>query len=149
MAVISAGLLVWRSGPELLLAHMGGPYWARRDAGAWTIPKGLVEAGEEPLAAAKREFFEETGLAVEGRFEELTAVRQAGGKLVRCWLVQADPPLEGFVSNSFEMEWPPRSGRRVSFPEIDRLAWFAPAAAAEKIVQGQRALIAEAAARIG
>lgn len=148
MAVISAGLLVWRPGPEFLLAHMGGPYWARKDAGAWTIPKGVVEPGEEPLAAARREFFEETGLGVEGRFEELTAVRQSGGKLVRCWLVRSDPPLEGFVSNSFEMEWPPKSGRRGSFPEIDRVAWFAPAEAAEKVLQGQRPLIAEAAARL-
>lgn len=148
MAMISAGLLVWRPGPEFLLAHMGGPYWARKDAGAWTIPKGVVEPGEEPLAAARREFFEETGLGVEGRFEELTAVRQSGGKLVRCWLVRSDPPLEGFVSNSFEMEWPPKSGRRGSFPEIDRVAWFAPAEAAEKVLQGQRPLIAEAAARL-
>lgn len=148
MAMISAGLLVWRPGPEFLLAHMGGPYWARKDAGAWTIPKGVVEPGEEPLAAARREFFEETGLGVEGRFEELTAVRQSGGKLVRCWLVRSDPPLEGFVSNSFEMEWPPKSGRRWSFPEIDRVAWFAPSEAAEKVLQGQRPLIAEAAARL-
>lgn len=148
MPMISAGLLVRRegvAGPEFLLGKMGGPFWAKKDAGAWTIPKGLVEPGEDPAAAALREFTEETGLVAPAPLRELTPVRQAGGKLVRCWLAQGDLPIEGFVSNLFEMEWPPRSGRRVGFPELEQLGWFDAEAAAARIVAGQRPLIAEAA----
>lgn len=148
MAMISAGLLVRReggAGPEFLLGKMGGPYWAKKDAGAWTIPKGLIEPGEDPAAAAVREFAEETGLIPPEPLLELTPVRQAGGKLVRCWLARGDLPIEGFASNLFEMEWPPRSGRRASFPELERLGWFDAEGAAAHIVAGQRPLILEAA----
>lgn len=148
MAMISAGLLVRRegaAGPEFLLGKMGGPYWAKKDAGAWTIPKGLIEPGENPAAAARREFAEETGLVAPEPLLELTPVRQAGGKLVRCWLACGDLPIEGFASNLFELEWPPRSGRRASFPELERLCWFDVQGAAARIVVGQRALILEAA----
>jgi predicted NUDIX family NTP pyrophosphohydrolase len=116
----SAGLLVWRrgaDGPQFLLAHPGGPFWARRDAGAWSIPKGLIDEGEDPLAAARREFAEETGLTVSGDFTPLAEARLKSGKTVLCWLVEADLDLAGFCSNSFEMEWPRGSGRRITAPE--------------------------------
>src|SRR6201996_2557575 len=125
----SAGLLVYRqagAGPEFLLAHPGGPYWSRKDAGAWTIPKGLIGEGEDSHAAALREFEEETGQAVDGDFVELRPLRQKSGKRIFCWMVQADPDITAFRSNSFELEWPPKSGKRQSFPEIDRIGWFKP-----------------------
>ena len=104
---------------------MGGPFWARKDAGAWTIPKGEVEPGEEPLAVARREFHEELGRAVPpGDLVDLGEVRQAGGKVVRAWAVEGDLDAETIVSNTFELEWPPKSGRIQAFPEIDRAAWF-------------------------
>jgi predicted NUDIX family NTP pyrophosphohydrolase len=145
--VVSAGLLVWRpsaEGPQFLLGHMGGPYWAKKDAGAWTIPKGLIDPGEDPLAAARREFQEETGLTVEGPFEALTPIIQKAGKQVRCWLVQGDPALEDFVSNTFKLEWPPRSGVRIEVPELDRVAWFSTAAAEARLVTAQAAFVREA-----
>lgn len=148
----SAGLLVWRlrdGGPEFLLGHPGGPFWARRDTGAWSIPKGLFDADEEPLAAARREFAEETGLSVEGDFVPLAPQRQKSGKVVLCWLVQADLDLGAWRRNSFEMEWPPRSGRRQTFPEIDRLGYFPAAEAATRILPGQRPFLEEAMARLG
>lgn len=151
-APVSAGLLVHRrtaSGPEFLLVHPGGPLWARRDAGAWTAPKGGIEFGEEPLDAARREFAEETGLSADGPFTPLTPIRQAGGKRVLCWTCEADPDLSGFRSLEFEMEWPPRSGRRARFPEADRVAWFTPSAALEAILKSQQPLIREALARLG
>jgi predicted NUDIX family NTP pyrophosphohydrolase len=142
---ISAGLLVFRRAPELevLLAHPGGPLWAKRDDGVWSIPKGLVEGGADLLATARREFGEETGLAVDGEFVALSPVRQQSGKLVHAFAVEADPDLAGFKSNEFEIEWPPKSGRRRRFPEVDRIAWFGLAAAARKILAGQRPLLAE------
>ena len=137
--------MLWRSapgGPEVLLGHMGGPYWARRDAGAWTIPKGEIEPDEDPLAVARREFEEEIGLPVPGgELVDLGEVRQAGGKVVRAWAVEGDLDASAIVSNTFEIEWPPRSGRIQAFPEIDRAAWFDLSTARARIVAGQRALL--------
>lgn len=147
----SAGILVYRrtsDGVEFLLAHPGGPFWARKDEGAWSIPKGLVDPGEELCAAAVREFEEETGLEVQGELAELTPLKQKGGKLVFAWLAEADLDLSRFRSNRFEMEWPPRSSRRASFPEIDRVAYFDPGAALAKILPGQAPFIQEARERL-
>ena len=152
MAEVSAGLLVYRragQAPQFLLAHPGGPFWARRDGGAWSIPKGLVGPGEDTLAAALREFAEETGLEVHGPFAALTPLKQKSGKTVHGWMVEADPDLGAFASNLFEMDWPPRSGRRASFPEVDRIAWFTLQEALVKILPGQAGFIEEAAGRIG
>lgn len=145
----SAGIVLYRrtgagvgAGVEVLLGHMGGPYWARKEAGAWTIPKGEVESGEEPLAVAQREFEEETGVAVpSGAVTDLGEIRQRGGKTVQAWAVEGDLDASTIVSNTFELEWPPRSGRIQSFPEIDRAAWFDLEAARAVIIQGQRALL--------
>jgi predicted NUDIX family NTP pyrophosphohydrolase len=149
---VSAGLLVWRpgaGGPEFLLAHPGGPFWARRDAGAWMIPKGEIDAGEDPLAAARREFEEETGVAVEGRFEALTPIVQKAGKRVLCWLVEADVDLSDLRSNTFQLEWPARSGRMIAVPEIDAAAYWPADEAFAKVLPSQRPLIEEALARLG
>lgn len=143
----SAGLLVYRwrdSGPEFLLAHPGGPFWARRDEGAWTIPKGLIGEGEENHAAALREFEEETGQAVSGDFIELTPLKQKSGKLVHAWLIEADLDLATFNSNEVEIELPMKSGRYVRFPEVDRLSYFQIDDALAKILPGQRGFIDEA-----
>jgi predicted NUDIX family NTP pyrophosphohydrolase len=143
----SAGLLVFRrshAGVEFLLAHPGGPFWARRDEGAWSIPKGLIGEGEETLAAARREFEEETGQAVDGDFQPLTPLRQKSGKIVHAWLVEAGLDVESFRSNLFEMEWPRRSGRIQTFPEIDRVGWFGAETALAKILPGQAGFIREA-----
>jgi predicted NUDIX family NTP pyrophosphohydrolase len=147
---ISAGLLAYRRRDDLevLLAHPGGPFWARKDDGAWTIPKGLAEPGADLLATAQREFAEETNLAAAGHFIPLTAVRQKSGKLVHAWAFEADFDLAGFASNSFEIEWPPKSGRRRSFPEIDRIAYFALPVAMIKILDYQRPLLRELAGRL-
>ena len=149
----SAGLLVARrtpEGPQFLLVHPGGPFWRGRDAGAWSIPKGLVGDGEDPLAAARREFAEEVGIAAPaGGYRRLADLRQKAGKRVLCWLVEADLDLAGFHSNSFEIEWPPRSGRRASFPECDQARYFAADAARERILAGQRGFIDEALAVLG
>jgi predicted NUDIX family NTP pyrophosphohydrolase len=136
----SAGILLHRlrgSGIEVFLVHPGGPFWAKKDAGAWSIPKGEFEAGEDPLKAAKREFKEETGFAVEGNFIELTPVKQPGGKVVYAWAVMGDCEAESIKSNTFSLEWPPRSGKRKEFPEVDRAGWFTPEIAREKILKGQ------------
>jgi len=142
---ISAGLLAFRRNGELevLLAHPGGPYWARRDDGAWTIPKGLLEAGDEPLTAALREFSEETNLVANGEMIALEPVNQKSGKIVQAWAFEADFDLDEFSSNTFEIEWPPRSGRRQRFPEIDRVAYFTLPVALKKIVVYQRPLLHE------
>jgi predicted NUDIX family NTP pyrophosphohydrolase len=141
----SAGIVLWRSapgGPEVLLGHMGGPYWARRDAGAWTIPKGELEPDEEPLAVARREFEEEIGTPVPGtEYVDLGEIRQAGGKVVRAWAVEGDLDATSIVSNTFEIEWPPRSGRLQAFPELDRAEWFDLTTARSRIVAGQRAFL--------
>jgi predicted NUDIX family NTP pyrophosphohydrolase len=146
MPVQSAGLLLFRHGPvgvEVLLGHMGGPYFARRDAGAWSIPKGECDAEEQPLAAALREFEEEFGSPPPSGAEllELGSVRQRNGKLVTAWAVEADFDVASVVSNTFELEWPPKSGRRQSFPEIDRAEWFDVPTARTKMIVGQDALL--------
>jgi predicted NUDIX family NTP pyrophosphohydrolase len=147
----SAGLLVWRrgqAGPEYLLVHPGGPFWARRDEGVWSVPKGLVGDGEDALAAAIREFQEEVGLEVAGGFTALAPLKQKSGKVVACWLVEADLDLSGFRSNTFELEWPPRSGRSIEVPECDRAAYLGAPEALAKILPGQRGFIEEAGRRI-
>lgn len=148
--VRSAGLLVYRRAeggePQFLLVHPGGPFWARRDDGVWSIPKGLIDPGEDALAAARREFGEETGLAVGGPATALTPVRLHSGKVVLCWLTEADLDLSAFSSNPFEMEWPRGSGRILRAPECDRAAYFGAEAASAKIVPAQRPIIAEASA---
>ena len=142
----SAGLLAFRlTGGEvqLLLVHPGGPYWKNKDDGAWTIPKGELHPGEDPLAAAQREFAEETGWAPAGPFVPLGSVRQPGGKIVHAWACAGNFDPATLRSNLFEAEWPPRSGRQASFPEVDRAAWFSAAAAETKISPGLRPLVAQ------
>jgi predicted NUDIX family NTP pyrophosphohydrolase len=141
----SAGLIPYRlrdGQPEVLIAHMGGPLWARRDEGAWTIVKGEHEEGEEPLAAARREFAEETGAAPpEGPLIELGEVRQSSGKRVRAWAVEAELETASLHSDTFELEWPPRSGRIGEFPEVDRYEWCAFGVARRRLVKAQAELI--------
>lgn len=136
----SAGLLVFRrsaGGVEVLLGHMGGPFWARRDDAAWTVPKGEYD-DEDPLTAARREFDEELGMpAPPGELLDLGSVRQSGGKVVSVWAVEGDLDPDEAVSNTFTLEWPPRSGRFEEFPELDRVAWLGLAAARVKLVKGQ------------
>ena len=150
MPNVSAGLLLVRSspqGPEFLLAHPGGPFFARKDDGAWTIPKGLVEPGEDPFAAACREFCEETGQPCpDGRFESLGTVKMASGKLVHVWAVLGDCDANGCKSNLFEMEWPRGSGRTTSYPELDRFGWFSAGEAARKLIAAQGVVIERACA---
>jgi predicted NUDIX family NTP pyrophosphohydrolase len=146
MARRSAGILLHRAGPggrEVLLVHPGGPFWAKRDDGAWSIPKGEFDDGEEPLAAALREFEEEIGsaLAHVGELIELGEVRQRNRKVVSAWAAEGDVDAAAVRSNTFEMEWPPRSGRRQSFPEIDRAEWFPLARAREKLIEAQVAFL--------
>ena len=153
MKAVSAGLLVWRmtaDGPEFLLGHPGGPFWKQRDVAAWSIPKGLVDDGEPLWDAALREFAEETGQTVDPAIARiaLTPRRMAGGKTVHAWLVEADLDVSAFRSKPFEMEWPPKSGRSASFPEIDRAGWFDAPTAALKIHKGQRGLLDEAIERL-
>jgi predicted NUDIX family NTP pyrophosphohydrolase len=140
---ISAGILAFRrkAGLEVLLAHPGGPFWAKKDEGAWTIPKGLVEAGDDLASTARREFREETNLSVAAALIALAPVNQKSGKIVHAFAVEADFDLGQFASNEFEIEWPPKSGRRKRFPEIDRVAYFSLPAAAVKIVAYQRPLL--------
>ena len=137
----SAGILLHRSRDgalEVLLVHPGGPFWARKDEGAWSIPKGEHGDDEEPLAVARREFEEEIGRPPpEGPLLELGEVRQSGGKVVAAWALEADVDVSEIESNSFEIEWPPRSGRMQSFPEIDRAEWFTLADAREKLNPAQ------------
>jgi predicted NUDIX family NTP pyrophosphohydrolase len=140
----SAGLLLYRHrAPELevLLVHPGGPFWRRRDEGAWSIPKGEIEDGEDELAAALREFGEETGFRPKGPARDLGTLRQPSGKLVHVWAIGADWDPSRLVSNTFSMEWPPHSGRTETFPEVDRAAWFGPAEARRKILKGQIAFL--------
>ena len=123
--------------------HPGGPFWRGRDAGAWSIPKGEIDAGEDALAAARRELAEETGVTVEGDFMELAPIRQKGGKIVRAWAIEADCDAASIVSNVFSMEWPPRSGKSQEFPEVDKAAWFGMAEARGRINAAQAALLDE------
>lgn len=128
---------------ELLLIHPGGPYWAKKNDGAWSIPKGLVDDDEDALAAAVREFEEETGCVPHGDFIALGRFKQPSGKYIDVWAIESDFDLSQFKSNSFFIEWPPKSGRRREFPEADRAAWFERNEATRKITKGQRAIIAE------
>jgi predicted NUDIX family NTP pyrophosphohydrolase len=143
---ISAGLLAFRRTGvtlEVLLAHPGGPFWAKKDDGAWTIPKGLVEPGDDLVATARREFTEETGLTAGDEIFALTPVNQRSGKVVHAFAFEADFALDAFASNTFEIEWPPRSGRMQRFPEIDRIAYFASPVALKKIIAYQQPLLSE------
>jgi predicted NUDIX family NTP pyrophosphohydrolase len=152
-AKLSAGLLLYRltpgAGAEVMLVHMGGPFWARKDAGAWSIPKGECDEGEDPLAAARREFAEELGVAAPaGEAEDLGEVRQSGGKRVRAWAVRGDLDIGAISSKTFPLEWPPRSGSIREFPEVDRAGWFDPETAKAKLVKGQRPLVDALLARL-
>jgi predicted NUDIX family NTP pyrophosphohydrolase len=148
----SAGVLMYRrgaSGLELLLVHPGGPFWKNKDLGAWSIPKGEYAEGEDPLAVAKRELEEETGARPSGDFLPLGDVVQGGGKVVTAFALAGDLDPATLRSNTFELEWPPRSGRKASFPEVDRAQWFSPAEARAKILKGQSELIARLLRAIG
>jgi len=150
----SAGVLLWRRRRgelEVLLGHPGGPFFARKDAGVWSVPKGEVGPDEAELeAVARREFEEETGhTAPDGPTIDLDQVRQAGGKVVHCWAIEGDLEPDEAVSNTFDMEWPPRSGRTQAFPEIDRVAWFDPATARTKINPAQAAFLDRLEAALG
>jgi len=136
----SAGLLMFRrpnGALQILLAHPGGPFWAKKDDGAWTVPKGEYESSEDPLEAAKREFAEETGFVPKGPFLPLGSLKQPSGKVVSVWAFESDCDPSTLASNTFELEWPPKSGRKASFPEIDRVAWFGIAEARAKLLKGQ------------
>ncbi|HEX6235369.1 MAG TPA: NUDIX domain-containing protein [Jiangellaceae bacterium] len=149
----SAGLLVFRrSGGrvEVLLGHMGGPFWARKDAGAWSVPKGEYDSGEPAQAAARREFTEELGIAPpDGELVGLGDIRQAGGKTVNVWAVEGDVDVAGVAPGTFEMEWPRGSGRIQEFPELDRVEWFDLEAARTKVVTAQRIFFDRLAQRLG
>jgi predicted NUDIX family NTP pyrophosphohydrolase len=151
VAARSAGILLFRrrpSGPEVLLVHPGGPFWARRDEGAWSIPKGEHDEGEDPLDCARREFEEETGTAPPAEVIELGEIRQRGGKRVTAWAAEGDLDSDAVRSNTFEIEWPPRSGRRQEFPEIDRAAWFGADEARRRLLPAQAELVDRLLARL-
>jgi predicted NUDIX family NTP pyrophosphohydrolase len=144
MAKRSAGILMYRQRDgelQVLLAHPGGPFWAKKDLGAWTIPKGEIGEGEDPLEAAKREFAEETGVELRGEFVELRPVKQKSGKLVLAWAVEGDCDATQIRSNLFSMEWPPKSGLQAQFPEVDRAGWFTLDEARSKILASQVPLL--------
>ena len=145
MARRSAGILLYRltgEGPEVLLVHPGGPFWAKRDDGVWSIPKGEYGEDDDPLTAALREFEEETGTPLEsGELVELGSVKQKSGKVVVAWAIRSDLDADAIHSNTFAMEWPPRSGRTAEFPEVDRAGWFDPPAARRKLVAAQAAFV--------
>lgn len=153
MAKTSAGILLYRYQQQALqvfLVHPGGPFWARKDLGAWSIPKGEFTDTEDPLLSALREFEEETGvvLSADSRFTALTPLRQKGGKIVHAWALPGDMDAALIRSNTFEMEWPPRSGKKQTFPEVDRAAWFDVPQALEHILESQRPLINELAEKL-
>lgn len=142
----SAGILLYRLKNkflEVFLVHPGGPFWAKKDLGAWSIPKGEFTKDEEPLDAAKREFQEELGVDFTGEFIPLTPIKQKGGKIVYAWALEGDIDPNQIKSNTFEMEWPPKSGKKQEFPEIDKGEWFNASDAKQKINIGQSALIDE------
>lgn len=152
MPKISAGLLMYRNrggALEFLLVHPGGPFWKNKDAGAWTIPKGEVGEGEESLVAAIREFEEELGFKPSGPFRELTPIKQKGGKIVQAWAFEGDCEPGQIKSNTFKMEWPPRSGKEAEFPEVDRAEFFNFENAKEKINPAQVLLLEEVQRRCG
>ena len=140
----SAGILLYRrrsGAPEVLLVHPGGPFWAKKDEGSWSIPKGEYKAGEDPLAVAKREFQEETGFEIAGTFHPLTTLKQPSGKVISAWVVEGDVDAAALTSNTFMLEWPPKSGKTREFPEVDRGAWFALPTARLKLQAGQRGFL--------
>jgi len=146
MAKRSAGLILYRYRDgrlQVFLVHPGGPVWARRDEGAWSIPKGEIDDGEDPLATARREFLEETGVTPSGDFQPLEPVRQKGGKMVQAWAFAGDCDPERIKSNTFSMEWPPRSGKQRDFPEVDRAEFFDVEEAKRRINPAQAALLSE------
>ena len=148
----SAGILVWRRRndvPEFYLVHPGGPFWRNKDDGAWSIPKGGIDPDEDPLKAAQREFLEETGQAIDGEFVPLDPVKIASGKQITAWAVEHDFDASAITSNTFELEWPPRSGKKRAFPEVDRAAWFPAAEAMRKINKGQAPLIVQVLKALG
>lgn len=155
MPTKSAGLLLYRNSPEgsgieVLLAHPGGPFWRNKDEGAWTIPKGEFTDDENPLAAAKREFEEELGAEPPvGDYIQLKPIKQKNGKIVHAWAVEGDFDPKTLKSNTFEMEWPPKSGRKARFPEIDRGQWFSLSEASRRIVPGQAAILDELRVKLG
>jgi predicted NUDIX family NTP pyrophosphohydrolase len=146
MGNVSAGLLIYRErggAVEVLLVHPGGPFWAKKDLGAWTFPKGECAPGEDLMACARREFEEETALVPTGPYIPLTVIKQPGGKIVHAWAFQGDWDPATLRSNTFTMEWPPRSGRRGEFPEIDRAAWYSLDEARRRILRSQARLLDE------
>jgi predicted NUDIX family NTP pyrophosphohydrolase len=148
---LSAGILLYRvrsGAPEVFLVHPGGPFWTKKDAGAWSIPKGEFEEGDDPLETARREFLEETGSPVSGGFVALTPLKQKSGKLVHAWAAEGDIDAASIRSNTFSMEWPPRSGKQQEFPEVDRGEWFSIPAAREKLHQGQLGFLDELESKI-
>jgi predicted NUDIX family NTP pyrophosphohydrolase len=152
MPRISAGVLLHRGSADrlqVLLVHPGGPYWAKRDLGAWSIPKGEVESGEDARAAALREFHEETGFAVEGQAWPLGQAKQPSGKIVMAWAISGDVDAGRIQSNRVAIEWPPRSGRRLEFPEVDRAEWFDLAEARRRILPGQACFLDALAGKLG
>jgi predicted NUDIX family NTP pyrophosphohydrolase len=145
MPKVSAGILLFRrsaAGLEVMLVHPGGPFWAKKDEGAWSIPKGLADEGEDLLATAKREFLEETGMPVAGALLDLGAYKQPSGKTIAAWACEGDFDPATLKSNTFSLEWPPRSGRMAEFPEVDRAAWYSIDEALVKINKGQKPIIA-------
>ena len=142
----SAGILLFRITQkitEVMLVHPGGPFWEKKDLGSWSIPKGEFEPGDDPLAAAIREVEEETGLRLEGNFIALTPIRQKSGKIIYAWALEGDQKIDKITSNQFEMVWPPKSGVKKSFPEVDKAAWFNLDVAAGKIIPGQAPLLVQ------
>lgn len=145
MAKKSAGLLLFRkkkASPEFFLVHPGGPFWAKKDDASWSLPKGEFET-EDPLDAARREFFEETGFEVTGKFIELKPIKQKSGKMVYAWALEQDIDESAVKSNLFDLEWPPKSGKIQQFPEVDRAAWFSYSEALKKIIPGQQGFLLE------
>lgn len=145
MKKTSAGILLYRRRDELevFLVHPGGPFWAKKDLGAWSLPKGELNGDEAPLAAARREFTEETGFVVDGEFRALRPLRQPSGKTILAWAVEGDCDPAELRSNTFSMEWPPKSGKQQEFPEVDRGAWFPLAEARKRIIAGQAPFLEE------
>jgi predicted NUDIX family NTP pyrophosphohydrolase len=142
----SAGLLMYRRRRgvlEVFLVHPGGPFWQKKDAGSWSIPKGEYMPGEDPLEVAKREFHEETSFKASGQFIPLTPQKQPSGKIITAWTFEGDCDASAIKSNTFLMEWPPRSGRQLEFPEVDRAGWFSISVAKEKIIKGQSGFLDE------
>jgi predicted NUDIX family NTP pyrophosphohydrolase len=152
MAKSSAGLVMYRyrnAKLEVLLVHPGGPFWRKKDEGAWSIPKGEYTADEDAFEVAKREFKEETGYAAEGSFMELAPIKQPGGKVVAAWAFEGDCDAGKIKSNTFSMEWPPRSGKQAEFPEVDRAEWFPINAAKKKLLKGQAGFVEQLCEALG